>query len=176
MTKKSDGRLKRDQQKQELNDAGKQAAESNSWDSLEHCYQHHMQLFGQYLKLSRKLIEPEVQANILNQVHSDNLARGMDDAVCSLHERTEALHNGHKGKTGLTKNDAEWFDVVTMFQSYAALIEEHQMLVTPMAHELTEIITAAEFAIQHKAKIAAQAKKDLLNPNVVSDVVVMENK
>ncbi len=102
-----------------------------------------------------------------------NLAKAMDSDVQMLIGKANALYARHEGKVGQAAGDADWMTIIELYQEYSQLIDDHQMLIVPAAHELTEILQAA--ANSHKAALRAAAEQtNLLDKNVTSEVAFTE--
>jgi hypothetical protein len=195
MTKKSDARKKRDQlakrtglpqhefkrpegtPEQKLQNtkalAQEVLGEGNSWESLMQQRNVNIQLFQQYQELSAALMDQTLQSYMPNLQYTANLAKSMDSDVTMLLGKANALYERHAGKTGEAQGDADWMAIINLYQDYASLIDDHQMLVVPVAHELTEILQAAANA--HQADIRKHAEENsLLDKNVTSEVEFTE--
>lgn len=153
--------------------AQEQAPETNNWESLMEMRNANIQLFQQYSALSVALMDPNIQAYMTDLQYAANLAKAMNADVGLLLETSNAIYARHEGKTGPAQGDNDWMTIVGLYQEYAALIDNHQMLIVPVAHELTELLQAAANA--HQAAMRAAAAQDgLLDKNVTSEVEFTE--
>jgi hypothetical protein len=141
MTRKSDGRIKRDLAAAALAD---QNVRSPYLD-LEDMYATQRRLFGPYYQMAKLISDPEVSKYLVDIVKTLNLVRGLSADVKDLHERTEALHTRHAGKTTMPDliNEDENMDILMMFENYSMLFNVHQQTIVPILTELDEHLRAA---------------------------------
>lgn len=116
---------------------------SNNWESLEQQYNIHANMFAGYHRMTAMLLNPTVQLNLQNINKTANLVKGLSADVQMLNTKTQRVHRKHAGRTGFTQDIDENFAIIQIFQEYAALIDQHQLLVLPVVAELNEHLNYA---------------------------------
>jgi len=121
---------------------------SNNWESLQGQYNIHASMFVSYHRMTSMLLAPQVQANLKDIAKTANLVKGLSADVQMLNTKTQRVYRKHAGKTGFTEDIDENFSIIQIFQEYAALIDQHQLLVLPVVAELNEHLNYALNQIQ----------------------------
>lgn len=132
--------------------------DSNNWESLEAQYQIHVQMFQGYHQLTSMLLIPEIQNNLQDAKATANLAKGLASDITMLKNKTDKIRAKHLGKTGYSDDVDENFKIVMIFQEYATLIDQHQLLILPMVAQVNEQINYALNKIQELTYATPQAE------------------
>jgi hypothetical protein len=157
MTKKSEGRIKRDQL------AANMAAQNiqSPYDDLEFQYRQQRAMFVAYYEMAKLLINPGVIPFIqdLNQVN--DLARTLKAEVNDLHAKTEALYATHKDKAGKMpdpNDENEHFAIIMHVQEYQMFLGVHMQTITPIMADLDDHLNKALEAKRAAEAVAVQAE------------------
>lgn len=168
---------------QRVNDAAKAKValnENKFWDDCNKHYELSTQAIhnvegGLAHDLDRIVNTPELISQIKDiQGLTDNvnlLRKDLNEHV----ERLNTIHDQHKDKTGGISTPEEGVEVIQINGQYAEAAEIYNANVLPTVCAIVELIEPASRLISSKlAEEQAKAKQeaDLLNPNVISDVVV----
>lgn len=152
MTRKSEGRLKRDALAKSMQEEGV----VSPYVELENMYQSQRALFGPYYNMAQILANPEVSCYLEDITKTTNLVRGLAADVKDLNKRTEDLHKKHAGKTALPNaiDENENWDIIQMFQDYQAFYGVHTQTILPIMLQLDEHL---QYAIGKKREAEAAA-------------------
>lgn len=151
MTKKSLGRVRRD----ESSAAIKQQGVYSPYVDLDNMFTPQYEMFSKYQDMANLIGRPDVATHIADPTHVNNLLRTMAADVVDLRQRTEKLHSRHAGKTSMPDmiNEDENLEIIMMFQEYQMLFGVHSQVIMPVMLELDEHLNKA---IRVKAAIEAQ--------------------
>lgn len=150
MTRKSAGRLKRD----ELAAAAKANGVVSPYVELDEMYNNQREMFKKYYEMATLVIHPAVVPFFRDVNEVNRLMQAIAVEVKDLHARTEQLHDMHKGKNALPNavDEDEHFVIIQMFQQYQAFFGVHNQNILPLMLEVQEHIDEAL-----RTKAAAQA-------------------
>lgn len=175
MTKKSLGRLQRDQEKKNeqiaRQDFEKNKDINRAWDDLKDI---HGQILTTILGISSEVSNmfsiPELNNFLENTTETSNLIRCIAEDTKTLSVRLASIFETHKDRTGGWKTEEELFSTLQVFEQYHAINNEISGLIYPNYEILTQHYTVAVAKAEEIVK-KQKEQEDLTNPNVVSDVV-----
>ena len=158
MTKKSEGRLARDEIKKN----------NRMWDELEEQYQSIVSsLRGPHDEMIKLYAEPLIYQSVPNKQETANAFRALSSDLRSFNADLTSIHNLHAGRTGGVKNDADEDMGAVVYEAYVGFNTRYHAVIMPSIIFMAEQAEKAKIALhEHFAKVLAQ------NPNVITDVEV----
>lgn len=147
MTKKSAGRLLRDQQQKEFEQrlANEGIDENTCWEHLDGCYKNAKGLFVEYFNLATMVADPKTNCYFTAQEGEKvaNLMKSLAVDTEPLQKETEALYAKHQGKVGIPENEDDNYLIISLQQDYGVLLNNHALTVLPVMLELDELLQKA---------------------------------
>lgn len=176
MTKKSLGRLQRDQEKKATDEAlvkfEKDKLTNKAWDELKSIHGQIVScIIGISSEVARMFSIPELNNFLENTKETSDLIRCVAEDTKSLSKRVASIYETHKDKIGGWNTEEEFFASVQIFEQYHAINSEISGLIFPNYNILTNHYTVAVVKAEEIVK-KQKEENDLLNPNVVSDAEV----
>lgn len=179
MTKKSLGRLQRDQEKlqqqQAMEKFHKDKEVNKAWDELKGIHQQLLStIMGISTEVGNMFSIPEINNFLENTKETVDLIRCLSDDTKSLSTRIASVYESHKDKTGGWTTEDEFFSTVQIFEQYHAINSEISGLIFPnyqiLANHYTTAVVRAEEIVKSK-----NAENALTDPTVISDIVPKES-
>jgi hypothetical protein len=181
MTKKSAGRLKRDEMKKQL-EANPQAAEAATWDKLTGIYTTCAQaLVNNHSNMLRLFAIPGLLQNVPDVVLVEKALTGLDNDVKDFSEELLSIRQLHISKVGDCVDENETMQLFEIFEKYHSYDSRYNAIILPTVMELSEQATLGKNKmiqdLQKAEALAAEelAKKQLVDPNVISDIQIKEH-
>jgi hypothetical protein len=179
MTKKSLGRLQRDQEKLQQDQAmvkfHKDKEVNKAWDELKDIHQQLLiSIMGISTEVGNMFSVPEINNFLENTNQTVDLIRCLSDDTKTLSTRIASIFESHKDKSGGWTTEDEFFSTVQIFEQYHAISSEISGLIFPNYQILANQYTAAVVRAEEIVKKENDAKA-LTDPNVISDIVPKES-
>jgi len=176
MTKKSAGRIARDQANKQQNFSSAGDSSSAGWDDLDGIYNAAVQTL---LTANDKMIElfktPGVMLNVPNNQECVISIRGLDKDLKFFADELKSIRAQHEGKTGKTVDEDETILCLNLFERYVAFHQRYNSVIIPTITYLAEQAGEAVRIMQalYDKQIALQGVND---PTVITDVVAKDVK
>lgn len=164
MTKKSYGRLQRDNAQKELE-------KTRAWDDLMQIYNDCVATLGAHAHLARAANDEMLLMRIENKATLLTNLNLLKRDLLQLSDELKQLHDKHASRTGAANDvDDHWYSI-QLYEQYALWMQKHEAVVMPTVYHLVEQIQAAErqLVLEQNAERQAEAVRDV---NVVTDVLV----
>lgn len=137
MTKKSQARVKRDQEKKDLE-------KNTCWDDLNEINSTIKCMVAQHALISGLASNQALVANLEDPKNVASKIRILSKDLIDLNNRIIVLESEHKDKQGGAKDINDMVKTLEIGQEYAFLIELHDAVIHPTAVEICESFDAAE--------------------------------
>jgi len=139
------------------------------WDELNSMYSSMCQLLGSHSALSEFAKDPILTSAVVDKelmiTNLNILARDLQNMSTELSE-ISALH---RNRTGGTRDPDQLMKTISIFEMYNLFMERHDAVVMPTAYDLVGQFNEAEQLLLK----AQKAKEGLTDPNVISDVEII---
>jgi hypothetical protein len=171
MTKKSASRLARDAQKENNKN---NPVESSTWDDLEEIHDAHATAL---FDANRELIDlykiSGIRENIPDKESTAVSLRGLGRDIKDFTMRLTEIHQKHNTRKGsinmdIPEDHALAFNLASEYTTFA---DDYRSVILPNVIFLAEQADLSRQVLQR----VFQAKADITNPNVVTDVVIKES-
>lgn len=179
MTKKSLGRLKRDQEKLQHDQALQKFEEdkktNKAWDELKNIHgQILSSIMGISTEVTRMFSIPEINNFLENSAETISLIRCLSDDTKTLSARIASIYETHKDKSGGWSTEEEFYATIQVFEQYHAINSEISGLIFPNYQILSNHYTVAVVKAEEIVK-KQKEQQDLVNPEVISDIQPKES-
>jgi hypothetical protein len=158
-----------------LNPEYKNEESNQSWDDLEGIYKSCTEAL---VVANNSVVElfriPGVSENIENRQETKISILGLDKDIKFFSNQLKEIHEIHKGKTGLIKDEDELGTCLEIFEKYHSFQTTYQSVIIPTVITLSEEVGKAAQRMNDAIR-KEQEILDIQNPNVITEVLPKEN-
>lgn len=162
MTKKSASRQMRDKMKKDLKD-------NKCWDDLNNMYFSMLQLISQHANISLLAQRKDIIAMVDDKETLTINIKSLANDLRTMNDDLSKIKAMHEGKSGGSQDPDEVFNSITIYEHYRLFMERHDAVIMPTALYIIEQFDQAE-----RKLIDANKEKELKDPNVVSDAIIID--